>query len=69
MYRVGALVVEGNWDVGKLGAGNVKAQYGNGDVYEGKMTAHYKKEGSNCKYFFANGDRYEGDYVNDKRQG
>ena len=64
----GSTVVEGSFDSGRFIGGICKAQYQNGEVYDGKMSAHMKREYKGV-YYFNNGDRYDGDWVNDKRQG
>ena len=64
-----SLIVEGTFDNGKLVTGQVKVQYRSGELYEGRMTHHYSREGVNCKFYFNNGDKYEGDYLKDKRHG
>lgn len=47
--------------------GNAKAEYPNGDVYEGGFV-NGVKEGKG-KYTWANGDSYEGTYKKDKKDG
>ena len=46
-----------------------KVQYPNGEIYEGKWSQHYKREGPKGKMLYANGDVYLGDWAKDKRQG
>lgn len=64
-----SLVVEGSFENGKLVPSTVRVEYPNGELFEGKMTSHYKREGDAGKFYFTNGDRYFGDWVDDKREG
>lgn len=63
-----AVVIETNFVEGKVGSGTIKVQYINGDIYEGKMNQHEKREGMG-KQYYRNGDKYEGEWINDQREG
>ncbi|CDW71111.1 phosphatidylinositol-4-phosphate 5- [Stylonychia lemnae] len=64
-----SLIIEGQFDSGHIVPGQVKIQYQNGEIYEGKVNAQLKREGQFGKFYFLNGDTYEGEWIRDKRQG